>query len=192
LRALEQARHALTNVDLVARCAALGLPAPQDGLVSFRMFGRSALLDLRTLTVADAETAASVKSEDQILLLHFLACDVPLEASRELISFRDLQAGDFYYASFQQRAVQPLIGRFGNDTDTLAAQLARFDHERLTLGDLSARIYAFGPLATTLVYYRGDDEFPPSAKVLFDQGLKRIFNAEDAAVLASRICLGLL
>jgi len=43
-----------------------------------------------------------------------------------------------------------------------------------------------------LVYRRGDDEFGPSAEVFFDSGLRKVFSAEDAATIASRICIGLL
>jgi hypothetical protein len=60
------------------------------------------------------------------------------------------------------------------------------------LGDLPARIHALGNLHLTLVYHLGDDELPPAADVLFDGCIRRVFGAEDAAVMASRICLGLL
>jgi hypothetical protein len=43
-----------------------------------------------------------------------------------------------------------------------------------------------------LVYRAGDDEFPASADLLFDACIRRVFCAEDAAVLGSRVCLGLL
>ncbi|MHB9138667.1 MAG: DUF3786 domain-containing protein, partial [Victivallaceae bacterium] len=43
-----------------------------------------------------------------------------------------------------------------------------------------------------LIYRAGDDEFPPEAEVLFDAAVKRVYVAEDAAVMAGRICIGLL
>ena len=64
--------------------------------------------------------------------------------------------------------------------------------EPVDLGDVGARIHAFGNLYATLVYRSGDDEFPATADFLFDSSVERVFCAEDAAFLGSRICLGLL
>ncbi len=49
-----------------------------------------------------------------------------------------------------------------------------------------------GKLHVTLVHHVGDDEFPAGANVLFDSCVKRVFGAEDAAIMAARICSGLL
>jgi hypothetical protein len=57
---------------------------------------------------------------------------------------------------------------------------------------LSARIQAVGNMDMLLVYRAGDDEFPASADLLFDAGFRRAFCAEDAVVLGSGVCLGLL
>ena len=72
------------------------------------------------------------------------------------------------------------------------AGIVRHHGARVPRRDLGARIHAFGPLHVTLVYYRGDEELGPSAELLFDAAIRAAFAAEDAAVLASRVCLGLL
>jgi hypothetical protein len=191
-QALEQARAALAGVDLPARLARLSLPAPQAGVVGFRLFGQEALLTLADLDLRLAATGAPAKPADRILVLHYLRHEGAVAFADRLVPFRDFPGGAFYLAPFRSRTVDPLVARYGNDLDSLRRSLSRFDSAAVPLGDLGARLEAFGPLSVTLIYQRGDDELGPSAEMLFDASVRRVFGADDAAALASRICLGLL
>ena len=86
----------------------------------------------------------------------------------------------------------PLTQRLGNDVERLRRHLARFEWTRGEMGDLCARIQAVGKLSITLVYHAGDDEFPADATLLFDACIRHVYRTEDVAVMASRVCLGLL
>jgi len=191
-QALERALAALAGVDLARRLPLLGLPAPQAGLVPFRLFGQDAVLDLRDLGIRLAASGAPAKPADRILLLHYLMHDGPVATTDRLVSFHEIPGGAFYVDPFRARTVEPLLKRFGNDIGALRANLGRSGATFVPHGDLGARLHAFGPLYLTLIYQRGDEEFGPSAEVLFDAAVQRVFAAEDAAVLASRICLALL
>jgi len=186
-RAVEQ----LQLVDLPARCALLKLPAPENGKVSLRAFGIDFELTTDTFELFIRESGQPAKGADRILVLHFLLCDLPLKESDELITFRDFPGGSFYLEPFLSRSVRPLVKRYGNRLDELKAALNRFDFQPLELGDFSARIHAMGCLYITLIYHLGDEEFPAEAELLFNAPTQRALCAEDAAVLAGRICFGL-
>jgi hypothetical protein len=190
--ALRLAIEKLENVDLTARCSSLGLSAPENGIVCLRVFGSDMIFQQADFQIIKAETGEPAKLSDRILVLHYLLCESPINLTGELISFRGFPEGQFYWQPFLSRTIKPLIGRIGNDLDLLRQHLQRFDWEKVSMGDLGARIHALGKLYVTLVYHRGDDEFPPTADVLFDACIKQVFVAEDVAVLASRICIGLL
>jgi hypothetical protein len=190
--AIERAIDELGKADLDRRWSNLGLPEPDEGRVDCRLFGVDVRLDVSGWTVVDRTTNEPVRPADRLLLLHYLMCDLPVTPTGELLSFRSLPGGQFYYGPFRSRTADPLIKRFGNDLDALAANLDRFDHQTTDHGDLGARIHGLGNLWVTLVYHRGDDEFPADADVLFDACIQRVYGAEDAAVVASRICIGLL
>ena len=182
----------LRDVDIAGRCESLGLSKPRDGSVQLRAFGADMTLSLPEFQLVFTGTGDPVKAGDRILVLHYLLCDLPVKQTDELISFRELTGGQFYWEPFRSRSVRPLVGRIGNDLELLKNNLNRFDWEPVSLGDLGARIHAVGKLYCTLVYRIGDEEFPPAADFLFDASFKRVYNAEDAAVLAGRICLSLL
>ncbi len=190
--AIRLAINSLNKIDISARCVSLGLPVPENGSMPLRVFGKNLVLRLSDSQLLSADTGDPAKINDRILVLHYLLCEPPLVVTGDLISFRGFSEGQFYWQPFLSRTVNPLIQRIGNDLDLLKTQLQRFDWEPIEMGDFGAQIHALGKLYLTLAYHRGDDEFPPTADLLFDACIKKVFVAEDAAVLASRICIGLL
>ena len=191
LEAIRQAVSKLRQIDLPARCIALKFPVPVNGRLKLRAFGADFQLTTDTFELFVCKTGAPAKEADRILILHLLLCDVPLNPSDELITFRDFPGGTFYLEPFLSRTVRPLVKRYGNKLDELKAAMCRFDFQPLEIGDFSVRIHAVGCLYVTLVYRLGDDEFPAEAELFFNAPIKRAFCAEDAAVLAGRICFRL-
>lgn len=139
-----------------------------------------------------SDSGQPAKISDRILVLHYLLCDLPIPERDELISFRQMDSGQFYLPAFLSRSVEPLTARIGNELGLLKKNLNRFDWEPVSMGDVGARIHAVGKVYVTLIYRSGDEEFPASADVLFDSSIKRVYPTEDAAVLGGRICLGLI
>ncbi len=190
--AIRLAVEKLKHIDLTARCQSLDLAVSDNGNVHLRAFGMDLILHQSDFQLIKADTGELAKPSDRILVLHYLLHDTPIALTGELSSFRGFPEGQFYWQPFLSRTVKPLIARIGNDLELLRKNLQRFDWEEFSMGDFGARIHAIGKLYITLVYHRGDDEFPPTADVLFDACITQVFVAEDVAVLASRICLGLL
>lgn len=191
-KAVIDARAALKDADVPARCRRQGIDAIQDGILSLRMFGQDMRFDTRSLTLSISGSDEPAKDGDLVLLLHFLGNDFPVRRTGELITFRDFSGGQFYYQPFLARSSQILLKRFGDDAGSLKSNLARLDWEPLASGDVGAFIHAFGPLYGAIVFREGDEEFPATADFLFDSGVKRALRAEDAAVIATRICLALM
>lgn len=191
LEAIRRAKEKLVAVDLAARCANLGLPIPQQNRVRFRAFGTDFNLD-GDFDLVDAKTDKPAKLGDHILVLHYLLCDVPLEPTGEVITFRDMPGGQFYWQPFLSRSINPLLARIGNNIDLLCERCNRFDWKPAQGGDFAAIINGIGRLDATLVYNSGDEEFGPAAQILFDACIKRVYVTEDIAQFAGRICLGLL
>lgn len=190
--AIRQAIEKLQPIDLLARCALLKLPAPEHGRLALRAFGADYTMTTDSFELLDAKTGSAAKEVDRILLLHLLLCEYPLIDSDELISFRTFPGGAFYLEPFLSRSVRPLVKRYGNRLEELQKAVNRFDFQPMGIGDFSVRIQGLGCLTVTLVYRLGDDEFPAEAELFFNAPVRRAFCAEDAVVLASRICLGLL
>lgn len=191
LKTIELAKEKLAGINLSARCEKLGLPKPDQNILHFRAFGNDMRLD-GSFDIIETRNEKPVKLADQIFILHYLLCDVSFEPKAKLISFRDLPGGQFYWNPFLSRSVNPMLSRIGNNIDLLREKIKKFDYKIGADGDFSAIIHVIGKINIMLVYHLGDEEFPPAANILFDSSIKHVFNTEDVAWLAGRICLALL
>jgi hypothetical protein len=191
----EAIKLAIANIaekDLNESCEKLGFVSPKNGKVQLRMFDADMVFDINDYSLI-LESGKAAKPADHLLLLHYFQSDFTISETGELISFRDLPSGQFYMEPFLSRTVNPLIKRIDNDLDTLKKHLSKFEWSEVNMGDFGAKVLAFGNLYITIVYQHGDDEFSASFDVFFDKCVKRAFTeTEDAVVMASRICIGLL
>ena len=190
--AIRLAIETLKTIDLPHSCQLLGLNSSENGILKIRMVGSDYCLSTDDFRLLKAKENHPAEENDQILLLHYLLCDVPVQTTDELITFRDLTGGQFYWEPFVSRTTQPLCRVIGNDIERLKTNLNQFDWQQIDGGDLAARIHIIGNIFLTLKYQVGDEEFPPGALILFDSSIKRVFTAEDVAVLSGRVCMELI
>ncbi len=191
LKALELAREKLHGVDMAQRGARLGF-VPDGSSLNGRAF-KHAIRISQELEIATLDDAQPLPPGDVLLILHALQCERNLDESEAWHPYRAFAGGAFYLGPFRSRTVEPLQSVIGNDIELLRQRLDRHvDWTPVDRGDLGARIHGFGKLYLLLVYNKADEEFPAAAEICFNQAARQCLNTEDAAVLASRICLGLL
>jgi hypothetical protein len=122
-----------------------------------------------------------------ILILHYLAATAPLPLTGELISFRELEGGEVYYAAYEGRAIRPLREKFGPDPPLLLRAGAALHARPFRLGHASLEVPLFPRVPVYVVVWAGDDEVPSSANVLFDSTIRQQMHTEDVAVSASLV-----
>jgi hypothetical protein len=98
--------------------------------------------------------------------------------------------GDVYYRNFEGRCLKRCAFTFGRDIPAfkeLVAQKPGLNAEVLATGDAGYRFEFINGLYINLMLWAGDDEFPPSAQMLFDDNFVFAFGAEDLAVVAEAV-----
>jgi hypothetical protein len=188
--AVRLARAHLAGVDLSRAAALGGLECGVDGSAIANLLGRQLAVEAGSLAVS-ADDTAPVHLVEEMLLLRYLGAEREVRPTGELITFRDMSGGNFYLQPILNRTVNIVLGVFGNDFESLRAALLSFPHVPLSLGDLSAAVHAIGRLDLTLVYRRGDEEFPATLDILFDRVLAAVYRIDEAAALANRLCTAL-
>ncbi len=122
-----------------------------------------------------------------ILVLHYLAATRPLPLAGELISFRELEGGELYYAAYEGRAIRPLRDRFGADPPLLLKAAGALGAKPFRLGHASLEVPMFPRIPVYVVVWAGDDEVPSSANLLYDSTIRQQMHTEDVAVAASLV-----
>ncbi len=130
--------------------------------------------------------------QEQILILHYLANASEKPLRGQLITFREIPSGEFYYEPFCKRAQIPMVAAFGTAPEKLWSVGEKLDGRKGNVGDVSMIFPLFPKVPITLVLWRGDEEFPPDGNILFDAGISDLFNAEDVAFLSGAIIYRLI
>jgi len=105
-----------------------------------------------------------------ISLVYLLNCG-PQAMSGEIVSVRELKTGHFFTGPHELK-IQPLLLRYGNDTEAFQEIAERVGGERVDLADASYRITALPKVPLYYLMWRGDEEFPPRISILFDRSVE--------------------
>jgi Domain of unknown function (DUF3786) len=158
--------------------------AGREGLL-VPYFGQSRRVSWPELTVTLAAGDTPIPLTEQILILHYLKGATGELLSGHSIDFREVpDGGGFYWSAFVSRAQKPLLETFGNDLKLYLKVAQSLGGEPQNLGDAAARFLAFPLVPVTHVLWRGDEEFPPEANILFDRTISQHLSTEDIAALA--------
>jgi hypothetical protein len=122
-----------------------------------------------------------------LFLLYFQKADGTRLADR-WIAYRELPDGMFYFHAFQGYTGTRLVKAFQNDLSRFRDAASLAGGEALSHGDAG---YMFRPLPRVplaVIYWVGDDEFPPNANVLFDASAGHYLSTDGLAVLGRELC----
>jgi hypothetical protein len=149
------------------------------------VLNRTALVDTNAGTVR-WEDGTELDDTLKVILLHYLlGSDGRIDGQWN--SFREFESGNLYYSVFHGRALVQLISAFGSDPARLVAASVKLGGTRVDRGDASFDFLFFPYLKMNITIWKGDDEVPASANILFDAAAGRILGAEDLAHVAEDI-----
>jgi hypothetical protein len=155
--------------------------------IILKYLNRTYQVTLPDIDISLPETNEKVELRDKILILHYLTLAKGTPLSHNLIAYQELKEGSTYFPSFTKRAVKPLIDYFGLAPERLLEVIGELGGYRVNYGDLAVTIPAFSRVPITLVLWKGDDEFPPNANILFDSTILDYLSPEDVNILCQTI-----
>jgi hypothetical protein len=144
---------------------------------------RGAFPDFRLLDRAGGE---SQSPEEKILILRYLCEGKYFEGRGKQLSYREIPWGAVYYPNFRGRCINRCAAVFGKDLEGFRAIMERTPALRaqaLDQGDAGYRFEFMPGLFMSLILWAADEEFPPSAQILFDDNFVFAFTAEDLAAV---------
>jgi hypothetical protein len=119
----------------------------------------------------------------RILLLHYLIRADGTPLTGKWVGYKDIPGGLLYASVFARRVTDPLVRRFGRTAKWFKEAGTQLGGETAGVGDASFILKAFPFVPVQYVLWEGDDEFPPSAQLLFDASVDHYLSLEDIVVL---------
>lgn len=185
LQQIDELRAVVQDYDparLAQRCGAhfgeLGLRLRywcQEVQISWPALSMSIEPDGRTLSIFDTA-----------VLLYYLRHADGTPLAERWVSYRELPGGGFYHQAFQGYSGDRLAKVYANQPEALH-QAAR-SLEGMLLSELPGIAYAFLPvprIRLAAILYPGDDEFPTTARILFDAAASHYMTIDGLALLGS-------
>jgi hypothetical protein len=122
--------------------------------------------------------------EKILFIRYFCEGRYALSTGKQL-SYREIPWGDLYFPNFEGRCIKRLAQKFGANIEGFRKRMEApgLNAEKLDKGDVGYRFEFMSGLYMSFLLWAGDDEFPASAQILFDDNFPHAFTAEDIAVV---------
>lgn len=122
-----------------------------------------------------------------LILYYFYTADgTPLAG--KWVSFADLPDGRIYASAFQGYTGNDLVKAFGLDIDSLKLACEKLGGTfQVGYGDAAYEIKALPHVPLLVNYWCGDEDFPSTCKLLFDESVSHYLPIEVCAVLGNTL-----
>lgn len=176
----------ISNIDYI--CIKSGSTLIQStNLIELKYLNTIYEISWPEIQISQQNSAEPVELRDKILILHYLGNSKGTATTNNIISFKDFFEGSNYFPTFFQRSIQPLIQYFGQSPPIIFDLGKDMGGSKSNFGDASVKFMAFPKVPITYVLWRGDDEFPSNANILFDSTVLDYLPVEDVIVLCQTI-----
>lgn len=120
----------------------------------------------------------------KIIVLRFLLSAQVVKSSGKYLTYREVPWGEVYFRQFEGRCLMRLKFGFGFKLDKFAEGMEKLPGvKKLSLGDVSYEFEFINGLHVRFILWAGDEEFPPSSQILFEDNFPYAYQAEDLAVV---------
>ncbi len=164
---------------------------PGTGELHLTYWGREIAIGYPEFSSYDGQSHESLGIMDRALLAYYLNTSDGTPLTGRWISFSELPDGRFYTQAFQGYTGNELAKLFGNDAELFARAATAIGGRQGSIGDSSAdEAFTFRVLPHVILLvacWLGDDDFPPSYRVLFDAAAGHHLTTDSYAIIGSML-----
>jgi len=164
----------------------------EDSSFSIAYWDMELKVSFPDFTVVHADTGLKVDEKVEIVLIHYIHTADGTEKGEKWVSLADLPDGAFYRNAYQGYSGDHLASIVQNNLDSLNKACRKLSGKSENYGDLSYSFHVLPRIDLLLVYHRGDDEFPPSAQVLFSSSASHYLPTDIYAYLGRHLVVRVL
>lgn len=167
---------------LDAQKAAARLKVPfENGNFSLKLLGETYQISHPDYAIVGDGFAAKALPP-QTFLLRCLLEGKAAESTNEFKTFREMPWGELYIQPFTGRVLNRAAFTFGTRIQKFREAAEKLGGLPLKHGDAGYEFEFMGNYRLRLLLWEGDEEFPPSAQLLYSANFETGFSAEDRVV----------
>ena len=188
--------EALRSADIMERAEKSGAAIESRGngthLIKLSFLNHVCQINFPDVEINYLESGEEVPLWNKILILHYLIKSEGYPLTGKWVNFREMSGGESYYPAFVKRSQKPLLDFFSNRLELLEKAAPAFGGYKTQEGDMAVVIQAFPRVPIIMIFWCGDEELPPEARILFDSTIPTYLSTEDVAVLSQQTVFGLI
>ena len=123
-----------------------------------------------------------------LFIVYYLLKSEGMVTAGEWISEKDIPGGATFFRGPHEIPTRLISKRFGNDIEAFKKRGAALHGTALDMGDAAFRFDIVPGIPVAVLYWAGDDEFPPEAKILYDKSIPERLTLDIVFALAVAIC----
>ena len=151
----------------------------------FPFWGNTVVLSSEDYIARDPDTKSPLPPIHQATIMYYFYSSKASPPANSWISFSELEDGQFYNKAFQGYTANKLLQYFNDDYQAFEDRCLALCGEKTSFADGAFRFQILPRVAILAVYWMGDDEFPPSYKILFEDTADYHLPTDVCAILAS-------
>ncbi|MDE3089985.1 MAG: DUF3786 domain-containing protein [Chloroflexota bacterium] len=158
-----------------------------DGVLRVKFYGEPYVITFPELSVrVEATQKECGLNRSSMFFYYFLTADgTPLAG--KWVAFRDLPGGMFYHQAYQGYSGNRLAKAIDNRVGVFERAAQNLGGMKLDLGDAAFAFDALPRVRVAAVYHVGDEDFPASANVLFDESASHYLPTDALAGVGSAL-----
>jgi hypothetical protein len=188
---LKLASEKLAGIDVEDICARTGAKREGADKIVVDYLNRRYMISLSGGEVR-FKNGSDVTLKEKVLILHYLTFAKGTPLSGNMLSYKQLPGIASYYSVFYQLGLKPVLDRFGKNPELLIDAAKSLGGHKVDYGDAAVTVYAFPRVPVTYVLWRGDEEFPPQANLMFDFTVSDYLPLEDLREICQAVAYELV
>jgi hypothetical protein len=187
---VDEIRENLKNKNperLADRTGAIYVPEAAGGEFRLSFWSREVILRFPDFTGKYTATGEELNTFDLTMLAYYFDVAEGAPIAGEWIAFNQIPGGMFYAQAFQGYSGDELAKAFGNDSEAFMDANEKLGGRREFFGNLAYSYQVLPRVPIMVVCWLGDEDFPPSYRLLFDSNAHRQLVTDAYAILGSNL-----
>jgi hypothetical protein len=159
----------------------------RNGRFYLDIWAKPVSLAVDDFVAIDLEDNTPCDGLTQAMLAYYFHTSDGAPVSGEWIAFSELPHGQFYAAAFQGYTGNKLAALFGDNIDSFKQAAVMINGRAQIFGDAAFYFQALPRVPVAAVCWLGDEDFPTSFRLLFDDSIRHHLPTDGCAILGSML-----
>ena len=123
-----------------------------------------------------------------LFIIYYLLKSKDIEISNQWISEKDIPGGVTFFRGPHKIPTHLISNRYGNNINEFRKRCEQLHGTPLDMADAAYSFNITPHISVAVLYWAGDDDFPPESKLLYDKTITEHLASDILFALAVEIC----